>query len=115
MDLQSTDSNESTVLTYSKLIEDLSSIPINEQDVLFEKFEDSDSEADETSISDDQLYERLKNYILFKSNLKLETSDLKSDFSLNKLNEDFQSLDTRLVSLQHFIDISKKFYSIDKN
>ena len=102
------------LLTYTKMVEDLSSIPINETDILFEKFAGDSPDADINSTTADQLYERLKKFILFKSNLALENQDLKSDFSLNNLGCEFEELENRLGSLQHFIDISKKFFSIDK-
>lgn len=113
----SSDSNENAdekpcKLTYDKMIEDLSCIPINENDVLFRTFGNEDSQNDATSQSD--LYERLEKFILFKSNLELENENLKSDFSLGNLNVEFESFEARLASLQHFIDISKKFFSINK-
>jgi len=92
------------------MIEDLSSIPINELDILFEKF--SDENLNEKSGND--LYERLEKFTLFKSNLELENQSLKSDFKLSDLNGEFEELDKRLGSLQNFIEISKKFFSIDK-
>ena len=99
-------------LTYEQMIEDLSSIPINENDIVFKEFsENSDFEATIT----DELYKRFEKFILFKENLELMNQNLKSDFSLNNLSEEFESLEKRLGSLQQFIDLSRKFISIDKH
>lgn len=101
-----------TKLTYEKMIEDLSCIPINENDVLFSAFGNENNSSESTAQND--LYERLEKFILFKSNLQLENDNLKSDFSLGDLNTEFESFENRLQALQHFIDISKKFFSINK-
>ena len=101
--------NQAPRLTYAEMIEDLGSIPINETDVLFEKF------GDEAGAASDELSERLEGLILFKANLELESEGLKSGFRLADLSDEFEALDKRLGSLQNFIEISKKFFSIDKN
>ena len=44
----------------------------------------------------------------------MENQDLKSHFSLNNVGCEFEELENRLGSLQNFIDITKKFFSIDK-
>lgn len=110
----SDDSQMPARLTYEKINEDLRSIPINETDVLFGEFaEASDSEDEiQAGTGPDKVYERLEKFILFKSNLELENQQLKSDFSLNGLSSEFELLESRVGSLQHFIDISKKFFSI---
>ena len=103
-------------LTYEKVSEDLASIPINQSDVLFEEFSGDSSEANEVEAdsASAQLYNRLEKFILFKTNLELESQQIKSDFSLGSLNSEFEALENRLGSLQHFIDISKKFFSISR-
>ena len=103
-------------LTYDKVSEDLTSIPINQSDVLFEEFSGDSSEANEVEAdsASAQLYNRLEKFILFKTNLELESQQIKSDFSLGSLNSEFEALENRLGSLQHFIDISKKFFSISR-
>ena len=99
-------------LNYEKMIEDLSYIPINESDTLFEVFTTQDrSETDHTKTHD--IYDSLEKFVIFKSNMELENHDLKSDFSLNDLNDEFDVLEKRLSILQHFIDVSKKFLSIN--
>ena len=106
--------NTPSLITYEKMTEDLSNIPINESDVLFETFNDLEENESSSSKYENTIYERLEKFILFKSNLELENQNLKSDFSINNLNEKFQSISDRLESIQHFIDVSKKFFSIDK-
>ena len=100
-------------LNYEKMIEDLSSIPINESDALFEAFTTQDRSETDT-IKTHDIYDSLERFIIFKSNMELENHDLKSDFSLHGLNDEFESLEKRLGALQHFIDVSKKFFSINK-
>lgn len=110
----SEDSQVPVRLTYEKINEDLTSIPINETDVLFEEFAEASESEDEIEAGAglDKVYERLEKFILFKSNLELENQQLKSDLSLNGLSPEFEVLESRVRSLQHFIDISKKFFSI---
>ncbi len=91
-------------LTYDDMLNDLNSIQLNKSDVLFEVFADNvKTSTREDDLQLDELNSKLEKYTLFKSNL----NDLSS---LSNLNDEFDSLDKRLNSLQHFIDVSKKFF-----
>lgn len=99
-------------ISYESMLTDLNSIPLNATDFLFEVFSSSQHSQKQDNVSTElnELNAKLEKYILFKSN-SIDT--LKSDdiSSLNNLNNEFESLETRLNSLQHFIDVSKKFFN----
>ena len=44
----------------------------------------------------------------------IENKSIDSELSLHNLNQEIESLNERLNSLQHFIEISEKFLSINK-
>lgn len=105
-------------LTYEEIVSDLSLIPINEDDVLFE---DIDETVLRKNLSSGELSDKLEKLYLFRMNIEsnsLNQTDDKSKqndlFVLNNLNEDVRTLESRLNSLQHFIDISKKFLSLNE-
>ena len=92
-------------LTHEQIVSDLSEIPLNQNDVLF---------GEESDQLDDRLYSKLEKLVIFKSNLDLESDKMNSEFSPEALNKDLEGLDRHLNSLQHFIEISKKFLSLNK-
>ena len=96
-------------LTYEQIVEDLSSIPINQSDVLFNLYK---TENDKNTTDD--YYPKLEKLLLFKANLEQENEKIVSELSLDNLNQEIETIDKRLNSLQHFIDISEKFLSINK-
>ena len=93
-------------LTYEDILSDLSSIPLNQKDVLFVKSDDSNTSAN------DDLYEQVEKYTLFSSNLDREDQQIDSDLSIGKLDAEFDKIEERLQNLQNFIDISEKFLAI---
>ena len=104
-------------LTSDQIVSDLSSIPINDNDVLFnEEINTALLETNKKQSLDDNeiFFEKLEKLVLFKSNLTLDNEHLNSELSLDGLNRNLESLDKHINSLQHFIDISKKFLSINK-
>ncbi len=113
-----TDSTEKAInkpckLTYEKIVEDLSSIPINQSDVLFNLYETPSDTKHEKNTADDY-YAKLQKLLLFKANLEQENEKIISELSLDNLNQEIETIDKRLNSLQHFIDISEKFLSMNK-
>jgi hypothetical protein len=120
MSFESNDLTTKFNLTYEKMNEDIGSIPINESDILFDVFASPDTNGKSSHLAnnksaDDYSYDNIEKLILFKTNVDLENQNLKSDFSLNNMTDEFESLENRLASLQHFIDVSKKFFSLNKN
>ena len=103
-------------VSYEDMLNDLNSIPINKNDVLFEKFLPSHEETALNETENDKdvadLNSKLEKYIIFKSN-QIADRTLNSDdvSSINRLNDEFDSLEKRLNSLQHFVDVSKKFFN----
>lgn len=95
-------------LTYEEIISDLYSVPINKSDVLFERVKEPKSNG-----QDDELYKRIENFILFKSNLEqeVEYEDQKKTLTGN-FEKEFDDIEEKLNKLQNFIDISEKFLSI---
>ncbi len=99
-----------TNISFDKMLDDLNSIPINKNDILFEVFSSDiktntmNSDDNNTTNELNELNIKLEKYVLFKN-------DTKNLDSLNCLNNEFESLEKRLNSLQHFIDVSKKFFN----
>ena len=111
----SVDSVVKTV-SYEDMLKDLNSIPINKSDILFEIFSTKSSQEtnDDDNVPDvNELNSKLEKYILFKTNqMASESFDKPNDTSsLDRLNDEFDSLEKRLNSLQHFVDVSKKFFN----
>ena len=98
------------------MVEDLVSVAGNQSDPLFELFQtDLDKNGKLRDLENNEIYEKLEKLFIFKSELKQKNIDNeKSSFSMHGLSEDIESLETRVNSLQNFIDISKKFFSINK-
>lgn len=102
-------------LTYEQIIEDLTSIPINEDDVIFSSKLNSILGKNESTneLTDEEIfYKRLENYVLFKANLESDDGKNKSELSLDSVTENLKSLETSIKSLQHFIEISEKLKSL---
>jgi hypothetical protein len=94
-------------LTFDQLLSDLNKIPLNDSDVLFSLSRDLEQESSE-------LIEKLEKLVLFKTNIELENNNqVSSEFSVDCLNQNIDTLDKQLNSLQNFVDISKKFLSIN--
>lgn len=92
-------------LTYEQIVSDLSSVPINQADPLF-------NTTHELPVSDEIEYDKLEKLIVFKSTLENEKTE--SDVSLERSTRDLDFLDKRIDTLQNFVDISKKFMTISK-
>ncbi|CAF0881811.1 unnamed protein product [Brachionus calyciflorus] len=106
---------EAPKLTYEQIVSDLASIPLNENDVLFDSkinfaLENKDSKLSEN----EQFNKRLENLVIFKTNLEFENDKLGSELSLDSVNKDLDNLESHINSLQHFIEISRKFHSLQK-
>jgi hypothetical protein len=112
-DLTETNINKPSKLSYQQIVEDLSSIPINQNDVLFNLYDSTSNTKIEKDTADDYSA-KLEKLLLFKANLEQENQKIVSELSLDNLNQEIETIDNRLNSLQHFIDISEKFLSINK-
>ena len=95
-------------LTYEEIIKDLCSIPINQKDVLFDKSNTNDTKL----AGDGKFYEKIEKYVLINSNLELESENIDSDLSVQRLESEFEKIEEKLQKLQCFIEISEKFLSI---
>lgn len=97
--------------TCEEIEADLSLIEINERDVLFER---QSSSTNEINNSNKELeYKRLEKYILFKLNLESDNQKEDSNLSIESVSKDLDFIDKHIHSLKNFIDISKKFLSIN--
>jgi hypothetical protein len=105
-------------VTYEEMLNDLNSIQINKSDVLFEKFSTLRNQETSTNEAENEkdlieLNSKLEKYILFKPLNQMTNEPFKSDdeSSLNRLSNEIDSLEKRLSSFQHFVDVSKKFFN----
>jgi hypothetical protein len=118
------DQKRPSSLNFQEILADLNNIPINQQDVLFDLTMELDVDNEYASNSE-QAYVKLEKLVLFKANLKSTNSTAStaisaasnsksSQFSLNNLLCELDSLESRLVSLKNFVTISSKFISLNK-
>lgn len=116
--MANSDQNESVAgkpsrLRYEQILDDLNSISVNQTDVLF-NLEDANKQVDtDNSNNSESNYSKLEKLLLFKANLEADNENTNKD-SLSSLKKEIESVDKRLSSLQHFIEISEKFLSINK-
>lgn len=110
------DFEQSSKLTYQQMVEDLKSIPLNEDDVIFSsKIKSLLEGIEKTESNDDDLfYKRLENYILFKSNLESNEEKQNSELSLDSVTRNIKSLENSIGSLQDFIKILEKLQGLNK-
>lgn len=101
-----------------QIVSDLSSVEINENDPLFDGTNGEEIKQMSKNDEDSANYDRLEKFVLFKLNLEtaenFEKNNNSSNLSLEYLKSDIELLDKHIGSLKNFIDISKKFLTINK-
>lgn len=95
-------------LSLDEIISDLSSIALNQQDVLFEDLSGVKEEEEERD-EDALLYDKLEKLVLLRA---VDQGNSAQKFvKAREINQELESLEKRVESLQHFINLSKKFLS----
>ena len=95
-------------LSLDEIISDLSSIALNQQDVLFEDLsgvKEKEEERDEDAL----LYDKLEKLVLLRA--VDQGNSAQKYVKAREINQELESLEKRVESLQHFINLSKKFLS----
>lgn len=116
--------NTSTVpssLTFDQILEDLTAIPRSGDDALTNAnplrprldADAADSAKNEFDADSNDLYEKIKHLVLFKTKMN-DDDDGDEDGSEPSIDEDknlseINRLESRLESLKHYIELSKKF------
>ena len=94
------------------ILEDISSIPPDQNDILFDK-SSLDLGEDRLNKEQKQVYDRVEKYVLFNSKIELEnSSNLNS--SIDKFDKDLDDIERKLELFENFIDVSEKFLSLKK-
>ena len=94
------------------ILEDISSIPPDQNDILFDK-SSLDLGEDRLNKEQKQVYDRVERYVLFNSKIELEnSSNLNS--SIDKFDKDLDDIEKKLELFENFIDVSEKFLSLKK-
>ena len=98
-------------LSLEQIISDLSSIALNQHDVLFEK-QSGDEEREREREDEDEdavLYGKLEKLVLLRA--VDQGSSAQKYVEAREINQELESLEKRVESLQHFINLSRKFLS----